>query len=101
MSSSSSCWQLPRSAPINPAPPKPPPPPPGPAPGGGAGGGSGRSNGHQHRLQRPWLEQHLRILDRHFVQQLIALTSEALEDLHVLGVEEASAREPGLRYESD
>src|SRR6185503_9338674 len=71
------------------------------AAGAGSRGRSGRSNGHQHRLQRPRLEQHLRVLDGRLVEQLIALAREALEDLHVLGVEEATAREPGLRYESD
>ena len=49
----------------------------------------------------PRLEQHLRVLDRHLVEHLIALRGEALEDLHVLGVKEAAARKPGLRRKPD
>src|SRR5262245_32589516 len=57
--------------------------------------------GAQHRGQVIRLEQHLRVLDRHFVEHLIALAREALGDLHVLGVEEAAAREPRLGREAD
>src|SRR5439155_17278453 len=45
--------------------------------------------------EHPRLHQDLRIFDRHVVQERLALTRELLHDMHLVGVEEAAAPDPG------
>ena len=49
----------------------------------------------------PWLEEDLRILDRHFVKHLVPGPGELLDDAHLIGVEEAATSEPRLVGEPD
>src|SRR5262249_51209879 len=49
----------------------------------------------------PRLDQHLRILDRDFVEDLVPGAGELLDDAHLVGVEEAAASQPGFIGEPD
>ena len=43
----------------------------------------------------PWLDEVVGILDGHLVKNLIALPSQLLNDVHVGGMKQAAASEPG------
>src|ERR1700750_208023 len=54
-----------------------------------------RHEPHDARRHHPRLREYIRIFDGDLVENLIALSRELLDEVHLVGVEEAASREPG------
>src|SRR5881394_292126 len=62
-----------------------------------------RAGGEPQRpgIHDPRLREHDRVLDGHLVEHLVTLAGELLDDVHLIGVEQAASAEPGLVGEAD